>query len=450
MERWQNRESGIVDKSRDMGMSWLTVAIACTVCLFHTGVTVGFGSRKEEYVDRIGDPKSLFYKARKFVEHLPAEFKSDWNPRKDSRHMQIRFSESQSIITGEAGDGIGRGDRASFYFVDEAAHLPRPELIEASLSETTNCRIDVSTPCGMSNPFARKRFSGKHPTFTMHWRDDPRKDDEWYRKRCDYFDDPIVVAQELDLNYSASLEGVLIPSAWVNAAVDSHIKLNIIPTGARVVGFDVADEGKDKNAFCGRYGILVEYIESWSGKGDDIFHSVLKVCTLCDLMGYGEVYYDADGLGAGVRGDARVINEKRNINLPFLPFRGSGEVVDPNGDPFRNTGEARDAKKGRSNEDFFANRKAQAWWALRRRFQLTYRAVVEKQEINAEDIISLSSTLPELSKLIIELSQPTYSPNNIGKILVDKMPDGARSPNLADSVMIAFAPFRKARGFWDV
>ena len=44
---------------------------------------------------------------------------------------------------------------------------------------------------------------------------------------------------------------------------------------------------------------------------------------------------------------------------------------------------------------------------------------------------------------MIELSQPTYSQNSNGKILVDKKPDGARSPNKADSVMIAFAPIRK-------
>lgn len=450
MDRWKGRESGVVDKSRDMGLSWLTVAVACTVCIFHTGVTVGFGSRKEEYVDKLGDPKCLFYKARKFVEHLPPEFKGDWNLRKHAPHMQIRFPQSQSIITGEAGDGIGRGDRASFYFVDEAAFLPRPELIESSLSETTNCRIDISTPCGMGNPFARKRFSGRVPTFTMHWRDDPRKDEVWYRKRVEYFDDPVVVAQELDLNYTASLEGVLIPSAWVNAAVDAHKKLGIEVKGERVAGFDVADEGADKNAICGRYGILIEYLESWSGKGDDIFQSVQKVFTLCDVLQYHEVIYDADGLGAGVRGDSRVVNEKRSAKLPFTAFRGSGEVIDPAGDPFRNTGEHRDIKKGRSNEDFFYNRKAQAWWALRRRFQLTYRAIVEKQEVHIDDIISISSTIPELSKLIIELSQPTYSQNNTGKIIVDKTPDGARSPNLADSVMIAFAPSRKARSFFNV
>jgi hypothetical protein len=34
-----------------------------------------------------------------------------------------------------------------------------------------------------------------------------------------------VLAQEVDIDYAASVEGVLIPSAWVQAAVDAHIKL---------------------------------------------------------------------------------------------------------------------------------------------------------------------------------------------------------------------------------
>ncbi len=36
-----------------------------------------------------------------------------------------------------------------------------------------------------------------------------------------------------------------------------------------------------------------------------------------------------------------------------------------------------------------------------------------------------------------ELSQPTYSIGNTGKIVIDKAPEGTRSPNLADAVMIA-------------
>lgn len=450
MDKWKGGERGISDKSRDMGLSWLSVAFACTLCLFYDGFAVGFGSRKEEYVDQRGDPKSIFEKARQFIHLLPPEFKNGWDRKKHCAHMRISFPGTNAIMSGEAGDGIGRGDRRAIYFVDEAAWLPRPNSVEASLSNTTNCRIDISTPRGMNNPFAQKRWSGKVSVFTLHWRDDPRKNDAWYKRICEQLDDPVVIAQEIDLDYSASIEGVLIPSSWVQSAIDAHKKLNIVPSGIRIAGMDVADEGKDKNAFCGRFGILLEYIESWSGKGEDIFKSVEKVFTLCDILDYASVLYDADGLGAGVRGDARVINARRDnqklSEIRFNGFRGSGEVVDPDKDPYVKQGQARGPGKGRTNFDFFANAKAQAWWSLRLRFQNTHRAVTEGVEFDPDNIISIPKELPELTKLIIELSRPTYMQNNIGKIIVDKTPDGVASPNLADAVMIAFSPQKKRGG----
>ncbi|CAK8744479.1 hypothetical protein SODG_007592 [Sodalis praecaptivus] len=51
-------------------------------------------------------------------------------------------------------------------------------------------------------------------------------------------------------------------------------------------------------------------------------------------------------------------------------------------------------------------------------------------------------------KLIIELSRPTYSINGVGKVIVDKQPDGTKSPNLADSVMISYAPMNTALDAW--
>lgn len=454
LERWKAQEPGLTEKSREMGLSWLTVALASTMCLFNDGLSAGFGSRKEEYVDKKGDPKSLLYKVRQFVSHLPCDFRGSWNEKKHAPYMRVEFPDTQSVITGEAGDGIGRGDRASFYIVDESAWLPRPELVEASLSQTTNCRHDISTPRGMSNPFARKRFGGKVSVFTFHWRDDPRKDQAWYEKKCNDIDNPVVIAQEIDLDYSASLEGIVIPSAWVQASIDAHIKLGIDPKGIRKVGFDVADEGKDTNAFCGRYGCLVEYVEAWSGKGSDIYKSIEKVFTLCDILDYTEVSYDADGMGAGVRGDARVINEERKRRgqriVKFNAHWGSGSVVNPENDPFQASNQNKDAEKGRTNDDLYENYKAQSWMAGHLRFRNTYRAVVEGRPFVKEDIISIPSTTPNLHSLCVELSQPTYSQNEkSGKIIIDKMPNGTKSPNKADALVIAFAPIkRKVAGFF--
>lgn len=445
MERWMGREPGLVEKSREMGLSWVSMALASTLCLLHDGVVAGTGSRKEEYVDKRGDPKSLLFKARQFIANVPVEFRPGYNEGIHAPFMRIEIPHTKSIITGESGDNIGRGARASFYIIDEAAYLPRPEIVDAALSQTTNCRIDISTPNGTNNTFAKKRFGGKIPVFTLHWRDDPRKDEAWYQKQINAIDDPVIIAQEIDLDYSASVGGVVIPSAWVQSAIDAHIKLGIQPTGMRKGGLDVADEGRDSNAFCGCHGILIDHLESWSGKESDIYKTTERVFLLADIMQYERIVYDADGLGAGVRGDANNINSKRNNIIQFKPFWGSGEIVDPKGYPFKQTGEWLDREDNRTNEDFFENAKAQGWWSLRLRFQRTHKAVTEGAVYHPDDLISISSQVSELSALCVELSQPTFTRGGTGKILINKAPKNARSPNRADSVMIAYAPSKPER-----
>lgn len=452
--KWRAQEPGLTEKSRDMGVSWLSVALADTLCLFHEGLAIGFGSRKEEYVDKLGAPKSLFWKAREFLKLIPPEFRPGWSPT-DAPHMRLSFPHTASVIVGEAGDNIGRGDRASIYFVDESAFLERPMLVEAALSQTTNCRIDISTPHGMANPFAQKRHSWPPSRiFIFDWRDDPRKGDAWYAKQVAELDE-VTLAQEVDRDYSASVQGRLIPMAWVQSAIDLHVKLGIEPRGTRRGALDVADEGPDLNAFCVAQGILVENVTAWSGKGDDIAGTTARAFTFCDVLGLEGFDYDADGMGAGVRGDARVLNEQRSHKLDVQPFRGSGEVVDK--DKPIETAAPRNAGKDaqrieRLNGDYFLNAKAQAWFSLRLRFQRAHRALEIYQAgenwraaYDADDLISLSSRMPELGKVTTELTQPTYSQTAAGKMIIDKAPrrpgePPTKSPNHGDAVMIRFAP----------
>lgn len=443
-KKWRNQEPGIVVKSRDMGMSWLLIGIDCCDALTHTGIAVGYGSRKEEYVDKVGSPKSLFWKARQFINHIPEEFRGGFNEKRHAPHMRITIPDTNSVITGEAGDNIGRGDRATRYRVDEAAFLERPELIDAALSNTTRYRLDLSSVNGPNNPFAQKARGGKLEVFVFDWRDDPRKDQAWYDRMCEQLDNPVIVAQEIDHNFDASTEGMLIPSEWVEAAIDADTRLGITCTGAKIGALDVADEGRDKNAYCARIGVRITHLSEWSGKGSDIMETVAHAFNLTDELGQDDFRYDADGLGAGVRGDARALNEKRTKKIKVNPFRGSGEVLFPD----KAVENAAGQSIGRTNGDYFMNAKAQAWWALRRRFQLTYRWVVKGIPCKPDEIIVIPSTLEKRDKLKLELSQPTYSLNGAGKILVDKSPEGVKSPNLADSVMMCYAPYKPTSIDW--
>lgn len=254
-DRWLAREDGLAEKSRDMGVSWLCVAFAVWMWLFHPGTVAGFGSRKEEYVDDLNDPKSLFWKARRFITLLPAEFiPAGFDVKKHAPFMVITNPENGSAIVGEAGDNIGRGNRTSIYFKDESAYYDRAESIDAALSQTSNCKIDVSTPNGNGNPFYRKRHSGKVKVFTFHWRDDPRKGPDWYAKQQNDLD-PVVLAQEVDIDYNASTSDSWISGALVEAAQRLG-PADVEANGPWIVSVDAAHMGDDESVISRRRGLL--------------------------------------------------------------------------------------------------------------------------------------------------------------------------------------------------
>jgi phage terminase large subunit len=119
-----NEANGLVEKSRDMGATWCAVAFSVWLWLFVPGSSVGFGSRKAQLVDRIGDVDSIFEKLRLLLRALPPEFKPSSY---DAMFMKLVNNDNGAMITGESGDEIGRGGRKSIYFVDEAAHLEHLE-----------------------------------------------------------------------------------------------------------------------------------------------------------------------------------------------------------------------------------------------------------------------------------------------------------------------------------
>lgn len=254
-DRWLGREDGLAEKSRDMGVSWLCVAFAVWMWLFHPGTVVGFGSRKEEYVDDLNDPKSLFWKIRQTVDLLPVEFRpAGWDAKKHAPFMTVKNPENGSVVVGESGDNIGRGNRTSLYFKDESAFYERPDTIDAALSQTSNCKIDVSTPNGNGNTFYRKRHGGKIKVFTFHWRDDPRKGPDWYAKQQNDLD-PVVLAQEVDIDYNASTSDAWIPGQLIEAAQRAGPG-DIEPNGLWSIGVDAAHMGDDESVITRRRGAL--------------------------------------------------------------------------------------------------------------------------------------------------------------------------------------------------
>lgn len=417
-EREAKQQDGLVEKSRDMGATWLCCVYALHGWLFRDGFSAGFGSRKLELVDRIGDLDSIFEKIRFLLYNLPGwmlphEFKRS----EHDNHARLINPANGASITGEGGDNIGRGGRKSIYFVDEAAFLDHAHLVERSLSQTTRVRIDVSTPNGPGNPFARRRFGGKVPVFTLHWKTDPRKGEAWYQGMKDA-KDAVTVAQEIDIDYTASVDGITIPAAWVRAAVG----LKLPASGPKIGGLDIAEEGKDVTVLVARQGPVVQAIESWSHCNTT--ETAWRARDEGRRQGLATMNYDCGGVGAGVKGTWLT-------SETLLGF--CARAV--------NAGEApSDARwpDGQSSKQKFLNLRAEMWWRLRRRFEKTYEHVTAGVVHPPEEMISI----PDHSQLIAELSQPLSERTESGKIKLESKPDmrrrGVKSPDFADALAHAF------------
>jgi len=435
----RQERDGLVEKSRDMGATWIGVSVSVWLWVYHPGSAVGWGSRKEQLVDKIGDPDSIFEKIRMVIRSLPWYCQPTGFSEKDHlAYMKCVNPENGATITGEAGDNIGRGGRKSIYLKDESAHYERPELIEAALGDNTNVQVDISSVCGEGTVFHRKRFSGTVDVFIMDWRDHPGKSEEWYRARREKAEAQGLLhlfAQEVDRNYAAAVEGVFIPAEWVRATIDAHKVLGIEPSGRRRIGLDVADEGGDKNTLIAVAGQVVTDADQW-GEGDT-GQTALKAWNYCVDNRYPELVYDSVGVGAGVKAktsELAALPQNAGRGIDVWGFNAGAKVANPDEEYIEE----------KTNRDMFANAKAQAWWILRDRCHDTYLAVVHGREIPEERIISIPQELPYREELTSELSRPKLEYDEAGRIRVESKKSmkrrGLPSPNLADGLVMAFAP----------
>lgn len=443
---------GLIEKARDMGATWVCCAFSVWLWLFWPGVAVGWGSRKEQLVDKLGDPDSIFEKMRMIIGRLPREFMPvGFSPKDHMSYMKFINPETGSTITGEAGDNIGRGGRKRIYFKDESAHYERPEKIEAALADNTRVQIDISSVNGIGNVFYRRRESGidwvpGQPVaknvanvFVMDWRDHPAKSQAWFDERRERAKGEgllHVFAQEVERNYAASVDGVIIPAEWVKSAIDAHITLGFDDAGGWMAALDVADEGGDLNAVGKRKGVILKHASEWGE--NDTGQTTRKAVAICEGHGIIQMQYDCIGVGAGVKAESNRLSADGVLpkGVRFVPWNAGAKVLNPDENVIKGD------RNTPLNKDFYGNFKAQGWWDLRRRFERTFRAITEGVVYDPSDLISLPSDLPLLRKIEKELSQPVAVKDSRMRLIVDKTPPGTRSPNLADMIVMLYFPVK--------
>lgn len=203
----ENGEDLLIEKSRDMGLSWL-VLLAFQYCwLFRDGANFHLGSRKQEAVDRKGDLSTLMEKLRYNLSWLPAWMRPEGF--QESVHdnlFRLLNPANGNVITGESSnENFGRGGRYKAVLFDEFPFWPMQDAAYASAGQSTPCRIMVGTPYGKNNRFAELRFSGQIRVLRIHWRAHPLRDEHWYATQQKRLSED-ELARELDINYHLSLK----------------------------------------------------------------------------------------------------------------------------------------------------------------------------------------------------------------------------------------------------
>jgi hypothetical protein len=216
----------LIEKSRDMGVSWLTCLVFQHDWLFGQGANYLLGSRKQSLVDSKGDMASLFEKIRFNLRYQPAWLQPlGFDPVRHDCQGRLINPSNQSTLTGEASTAqFARGGRYRAVLLDEFAFWENGDEAWAAAGQSSPCRVAISTPFGKQNAFARLRFSNKVKVYSAHWSQHPHRNAAWYDQQCGRMSQD-EIARELDINYNLSLQNRLFP--YFNA---SHLaELSILP-----------------------------------------------------------------------------------------------------------------------------------------------------------------------------------------------------------------------------
>lgn len=204
-----------IRKSRDMGASWMLCALFEWRWHFRPGQSFLLVSRNEDYVDKPGNSKALFWKIDYILKNQPG-----WLlPRYTRTNLRLTNDENGSAIDGESTTGdVARGDRRTAIGMDEFAAFDVDAGYKAlaSTRDATRSRIFNSTPAGAGNAFYDVAHSPQVKQVVLHWTKHPVKAEglhfdpngrprsPWYDEECRRCIHPQEIAQELDIDFQAS------------------------------------------------------------------------------------------------------------------------------------------------------------------------------------------------------------------------------------------------------
>ncbi len=252
----------LIEKSRDVGLSWMCVGALTWAWLFRSMQSFLFVSRVEDYVDQAGNPKALMWKMDFLLEHMPKWLMPvgfSWTEHR--RKMHRENPENGSVIDGESTNKrVGRGDRRTAILLDEFAAVEHGQSVLNATRDVTRCRLFNSTPEGVANAFYDMTQTGIRK-LRIHWSQHPVKskglyttDDAgklkvldqggypdgykpildgklrspWYDGECDRATSAREIAQELDIDYLGSGHQFFDNQDSIRQAIRNHARPPIL------------------------------------------------------------------------------------------------------------------------------------------------------------------------------------------------------------------------------
>lgn len=236
--------------------------------------------------------------------------------------------------------------------------------------------------------------------------------------------------------YNDTIENAIIKPEWFDAAIDAHVKLGFEGRGAIVATHDPSDngEGSDPRGYAARHGSVVIDVDENTSK--DVNDACDWAVDKAISVGADHFSWDCDGLGVTLKRQVKSALDGKKID--YHMFKGS-EAVERPSEIYQGTCDS-DRQKEKTNKESFKNKRAQYYIRLADRFYNSYRAIVKKEYIDPDAMISLSSDIKDLAGLKSEVCRIPLKDNGSGLIQIMSKPEmkklGIVSPNKADCLMM--------------
>lgn len=152
-----NSEPLLIEKSRDMGITWMIALVFHWYWLFFDGSHFLIGSKVQDLVDKKGDRSTIFEKLRYNHRMQPGWMTPPLTKGYDNFMRLIHPQSGNTIVGASSTPDFGRSGRYKAALMDEMAFHPYGKAAYESVSQSTDCIIMPSTPNGKLNEFYKLR-----------------------------------------------------------------------------------------------------------------------------------------------------------------------------------------------------------------------------------------------------------------------------------------------------